>query len=156
MAVQPHALAPTSEPRMAQILEEERPKTYDERDFSWGEDVLSAWTAFGLFGGLVIVEGLVLWMALNFSGNNQPLTLVGAALLLGLGGFLPMIWGYTEIGLAFFGAAFTGVVVGTWADISSRSTDLAVVLGLLVVGVALFVTGIVESVKTSRVLSEEE
>jgi hypothetical protein len=108
MAVQPKVVAQTSEPRMSKILEELGPKTYDERKFAWGEDSLRAWRGLRMYGGLVLAEGLLLWMGPQGSVPDGPVTLGGAGLMLCLCGFLLMLLGYTELDRAFFGGGSVG------------------------------------------------
>ncbi len=141
---------------MAKILEEEGPKTYDERDFAFTEDSLRAWRGTGLYGGLVLVEGLVLWTLLQGSIHGGPVTLAAAGMLVCLCGFLPMLLGYTELGLAFFGAGISGVVIAAAAANSSSGTNLAVVVGVVIAGVVLLAVGVAESVKTYRGISKED
>ncbi len=141
---------------MAQILEEEGPKTYDQRDFADLEDSLRAWRSIGLYGGLVLVEGLLLWVILQGSLLGGPVTLAAVGMLVCLCGFLPMLLGYTELGLAFFGAGISAVVLGAAAANSSSDTNSAIVVGGLVAGVVLLAVGIARSVTTFRALSKDD
>jgi hypothetical protein len=156
MAGSGRAIAQTTVPRMVQILEEEGPKTYDTRDFVDLEDSLRAWRSIGLYGGLVLVEGLLLWTILQGSVHGGPVTLAAAGMLVCLCGFLPMLLGYTELGLAFFGAGISAVVIGAAAANSSSGTNSAIVVGVLVAGVVLLAVGVARSVMTYRVLSKDE
>jgi len=141
---------------MAKILEEEGPKTYDERDFSWSEDPLRAWRGLGLYGGLILAEGLLLWMAVQGSLPGGPITMAGTGLLLCLCGFLPMLLGYTELGLALFAGGLSAVGIAAAAANSSSGTNLVIDLGVLVAGVVLLAVGVAESVKTYRAMPNDE
>ncbi len=166
-----HPIAQTSYPRDAQTKQEEGPKTYDDHDFSWTEDWLACWRAVALLGGLVFVEGLALWVTLttNYNPHFAGGGLFGLALLVGVCGIPASFLGASEVSMAFFGAASTGVVVAffspltvipagasLFADLGSYGADSAVVLGLLVAGVILLGLGTVESVTTYLTLSREE
>lgn len=170
MPYPPHPIAQTSYPRDAQTREEEGPKTYDDHDFGWTEDWLSRWKAIALFGGLVLVEGIVLWGTLSTDSN--PLFpgggLLVLAVLVGVCGIPATFLGASEVAMAFFGAAATGVGVAfacpltvlpagssVFADVASFGADSLVVLGVLVVGVVILGLGIAESVKAYRAFAEE-
>jgi hypothetical protein len=155
---------------MAEIREHGAPQTYGDRDFSWAEDSVRRWRAIALFGGLVFLDGVLLWELLITGESNPALTFAGVALLLGLLGGLPLLFlGYTEAALAFGGGAVVGFVVAvtfpltdlaggysTFANPGSLGTELAVVLGLQVVGAVLVTLGVVGSVKASRAISDSE
>jgi hypothetical protein len=160
----PHPIAQTSYPRDAQTKEEEGPKTFDDHDFSWEEDWLTRWRAIALFGGLVLVEGLVLWMTIPQGLGGG---LFGLSLLVGVCGIPASFLGASEVSMAFFGAAATGIAVwffspltavpagsSLFADIGSSGADSAVVLGLLLAGTLLLAVGVVESVRTYRALDD--
>ncbi len=162
--------APTSFPAMAEMREHGAPRTYGDRDLSWAEDSVRRWRAVALFGGLVFLDGVILWEILTSGQSSPGITFGGVALLLGLLGGLPFLFlGYTEAALAFGGGAVVGFVVAvsfpltdvaggysTFANPGSLGTELAVVLGLQVVGAFLVTLGVVESVKASRAISDEE
>ena len=156
MAGSGRAIAQTTVPRMVQILEEEGPKTYDTRDFVDLEDSLRAWRSIGLYGGLVLVEGLLLWTILQGSVHGGPVTLAAAGMLVCLCGFLPMLLGYTELGLALFGGGVSGVAIAAAAANSSSGTNRFLDLGVLAAGVVLLAVGIALSVKTYRAMPKDE
>ncbi len=146
------------------------PQTYGDRDFSWAEDSVRRWRAIALFGGLVLLDGVILWELLTTGESYPALTFAGVALLLGLLGGLPLLFlGYTEAALAFGGGALVGFVAAvsfpltdvaggysTFANPGSMGTEIAVVLGLQVAGAFLVILGVVESVKASRAISDQE
>ncbi len=141
---------------MAKILAEEGPKTYDERDFAWSEDALRAWSGVGFYGGLILAEGLLLWMAVQGSLPGGPITIAGTGLLLCLCGFLPMLLGYTELGLALFGGGISTVSIAAAAANSSSGTNRFLDMGVLVAGVVLLTVGVVQSVRTYRAVGPED
>jgi len=166
---------------MAEIKEQQGPKSFDSQDFSWAGDWLARWRAVGLYGGLVFVEGVVLWTSLSGgslisiwiqnsgSVTGPPTFLLGVAMLVVFLGFPVIALGYTEESLAFFGAGATGIAVSIGftftlvpagypllADPGPYGTDLGVALGLLVVGALLLAVGVVQSVRTYRTLPDEE
>ncbi|HEY1198624.1 MAG TPA: hypothetical protein VGG32_07855 [Thermoplasmata archaeon] len=169
-------VAVTSYPGMAQIRDQQDPKNYDEHAFTWIEDALSGWKALAVFGGLVLAQGALLWVFLtnlptvegSSSLPNPGLALAGAIGLLAILGGLPAIFlSYTEVGLAFFGAAAVGFAVGLISPLTELpagssvftvsgpfGADQAVVVGLLVAGALLLTVGVIESARASRTLSE--
>ncbi|MGP8159112.1 MAG: hypothetical protein ACLPWO_05865 [Thermoplasmata archaeon] len=162
--------APTSFPATAEMREHTASQSYGDRDFSWAEDTPRRWRAVALFGGLVFLDGVILWEILTSGQSSAELTFAGVTLLLGLLGGLPLAFlGYTEAALAFGGGAVVGLVVAasfpladvaggysTFANPGSLGPELAVVLGLQVAGAFLVTIGVVESVKVSRAISDEE
>ena len=165
-----HPIAQTSYPTDAKTKEAEGPKTYDDHDFSWTEDWLTRWRAIALFGGLILMEGLLLWVTLpmNYNPNFPGAGILWLAVLVGVCGLPASFLGASEVAMAFFGAAATGLVVGfcpltvitagssVFPASGSFGVDPAVVLGLLVAGGILLGVGIVESVKSYRALINEE
>ncbi|MCI4353686.1 MAG: hypothetical protein L3K14_09970 [Thermoplasmata archaeon] len=82
------------------------------------EDSVPRWRAVGLLGGLVTVEGLVLWGDLSGTSIGLPpapanpgIVRIGGAFLLSLGGVTTILVGFTEEGVAFFGAETIGIAV---------------------------------------------
>ncbi|MCI4348122.1 MAG: hypothetical protein L3J97_05830 [Thermoplasmata archaeon] len=162
-------VAPTSYPGMAEINAQEPPKTYDDRDFASVEDPIPRWRAVGVFGALILIDGIVLWLGIGGAGNSGApgpgnsgfvpffgvgFGLVAVAILQSLSGVAAIAYAFTEEGLAFFGAAATGVVVSfsfplaglpTGYPLLSNpgpyGTDLSVILGLLIAGGLLLTIG---------------
>ncbi len=164
----PHPIAQTSYPRDAQTKQDEGPKTFDDHDFSWEEDWLARWRAIALFGGLILGEGLLLWVTLpmNYNPNFPGEGILWFAVLAGVCGLPASFLGASEVSLAFFGAGVTGIVVGfspltviaagtsVFPASGSFGVDPAVVLGLLVAGVLLLAVGVVQSVRAYRSLDD--
>jgi len=174
-------VAPTSHPGLAEIKEQRGPTALDKGDSSWTGDWLARWKSVGLFGGLLLVEVVVLWFSLSGGSlvslwvqnsgpaSGPPPFFLGVAMFLGVLGF-PVVWlGYTEESLAFFCAAATGIAVSIGlpltivpagstllADPGSYGTDVGVALGFLIVGALLLAVGVVQSVRTYQRLFEEE
>jgi len=165
-----HPIAQTSYPTDAQTREEEGPKSYEDHDFSWDEDWLARFRAIALFGGLVLVEGIVLWQSLvmGFNPSFPGGLLLACALLLGVCGIPATYFEASEMAMAFFGAGATGIVVAfscagntipanfsPFPMSGNFGADAAFVLGLLVGGAVLLVLGVIESLKASRELDDD-
>jgi len=131
-----------------------------DRGFSWNEGLIHRWTAVALFGGLVFLEGLALWIILNGTiggpAPRLPVLVVGLAVLLALGGLAAIFLGFTWEGLAFLGAAVTGLAVTFSVPLTELpagyllftnpgpfGTDFAAILGLLVASAILLTVGVV-------------
>ncbi|MGA7476938.1 MAG: hypothetical protein WBW47_06965 [Thermoplasmata archaeon] len=166
-------VAVTSYPGMAKIRDDQDAKNFDEHEFTEFEDTLSAWKALALFGGLVLVEGVLLWVFLTnlptpmgYGPPSPGIVLAGWVGLFAILGGLPAIFfSYTEVGLAIFAAGGVGLVAGlvfpltelpAGASVFAQpvfGADQAAVLGLLVAGAFLLALGVIKSVKISRALS---
>jgi hypothetical protein len=167
-------VAITSYPGMAAMREAEGPKTHNDADFTWMEDPLLGWEAVAVFGGLLVCEGLVLRWALTQSTyyfvpvfNGGPF--IGFSALLYLGCLPAAFWGYTELALGFAGAASAGVAIGVFCPLPAIPpgyplvavpgpylTDFLLILGLLGVGAAILVLGVVQSIRANRTISEDD
>jgi len=156
MAVQPKALAITSEPSIAKSLEVDGAKSYDDRDFPWAENSLRAWRGLALYGGIVVGMGLLLWVILQGWLSGNPWSLVGVGMLVVLCGFLPMLNGYTELGLACFFGGITGAFLGGIVATGSSGTNLVVAVGILAAAAVALLTGVAGSVRSYRVLARDE
>jgi hypothetical protein len=162
-------IAETSYPGMAKIRAQEGPITYEDRDFSWAEDALMGWRAAGLFGALVLGEGLLFWLGLADYGANPGSPVLAAAVFLGMGSAGVAFFAYTEAALAMICAAILGAVLALFypfttnpgastlfTDPGAAPSDVILVLALLVVGAILLGVAVFRSVKISRALDAED
>jgi hypothetical protein len=169
----PRVIAETSYPSAAKDEAEKGPRTSDDRDSSWDEDLLAAWEAVALFGGLLLLEGGAIWVVLtrgDGAGQIPPgYSLVALGVLLVFAGFVPMFRGYTEMAWAIYASALVGMVVGLTGVLAfppaghgpfgpsgAMGRDTAVVLGLLAVGAGTLALGVFRSATVNRRLNREE
>jgi hypothetical protein len=167
-------IAPTSFPGMPEINSEQAEKTYENADFGWDVDWPPICRAVALYGCLLILIGIVQWMALTgVTGLNPSFTARLAPFAVGvfmvIGGVTAEFLDFTEEALALIGGAATAMAMAftfTFTQIPSGyplltnpgpyGTDFAVVLSLLVVGAASLVVGLIQSIGTFRASSRDE
>lgn len=165
-------IASTSYPGIAQVRAAEGAKTHDDQDFGWEEDALFGWRAITVFGGLVIVEALLVWLGVSnygYSNGGFPWAPVfAAAVFLAMGSVPVVLLSYTEAGLAMLGASLIGFCVtilvplnyqpGTTTLFTSGSAlapDLITFVVLLAAGVVLLSVGMARSLRVARELGDE-
>lgn len=94
----------TAYPGMAEVRERTGRRTFLYIDFSWMEDVLAAWRGVAVFGGLLFVEGCLVWLgAVGYGGFTQA-PLIAATIFLIFGCALVAFLGYAEASLALVAA----------------------------------------------------
>ncbi|HYA71414.1 MAG TPA: hypothetical protein VEH28_08645 [Thermoplasmata archaeon] len=160
----------TAYPGMAEMRAKAGGRTFQYLDFAWLEDVVAAWRAVALLGGLLFVEGLIFWLGAVGYGDTAPIAaLIAAAAFLLFGCAVVAFLGYAEASLAMVAAL--GVTIGLvvfdpplpissaaslFNDPSARVPDLYTVLILWTLGAVLLVVGVVQAVVDSRKLDRDE
>jgi len=152
---------------MAEVQAAEGPKTYDDQDFGWMEDTLYGWRAIAVLGGLLLLQGLLIWFGVAaYSDPNGPL--VGISIFLIAGSVAVVFFSYTEAALAMMGSAALGLCVALIVPLDSNPgagslftnaanhlVDFVAFLAFVSIGVVLLATGIVQARKVSRTLDAD-
>jgi hypothetical protein len=153
-------IAPESYGGMAEIEAQQGAKTGDEHEVTWEEDTVYAWKAVALFGGLLLVESLLLFAQATAPGGTAGIGIHFAFVsgLLFVAATPVAIWGYSEAALSFIGAAAVGVVLGLAYPFSGTSleSEFVLVLGLAGAGLALLLAGLVRSFQVSDRIDADE
>lgn len=161
-------VADTSYPTAAQTSGEPGSQTWMKFDFFWAEDALFAWRGVAAFGALLFLTGLVYWSAASGYGVWTMGPFVSLIVLSLFASAFVAFLGFTEVTLALFGTAgIAGALAvwdpptllpsagALWTDSAAVVPDLETVLVLWVVGVAVLVVGVVQSVRTARALDDD-
>lgn len=150
-------LAETSVPALTEADRAGRLTRADLRSLSWDEDSVTRWRSLGLFGALVLAEGLWFgWVepsGASFLGWVVALLFVTVLLAAARGD--EYTWGC----LGAAGVAVVVAVLTPWAPgpsprfldgVAPANGPAAVELGLIAVGVALLLAGALRSVVLGR------
>jgi len=159
MAGWPRIVSDSSYDGAAQLREQQPAKRWTDSDFGWSENAVYAWRGVALFGGLLVLEGLLSWLWAAYYGG-LPGTLLLALVLFGVASAVAALWSYTEAALALLGAMVVAAVLvfvarpstfpglgAVFSDWSAFTSDLATFVGLWVAGGILLGIGAFRAVK---------
>jgi hypothetical protein len=154
---------------MAEVRERSPAKAWSNYDYGWTDDPVAAWRAVGLYGGVLISEGFLIWLATVGYEGALLLTLV----VLILAGMFAAFRDYGEYSIALFagaatlvGLTFYNIVVSPltvlpspsalFANWSANTSDVSTVLALWVAGATLLSIGTVAALRAARLDDDRE
>ncbi|MFZ0831380.1 MAG: hypothetical protein WCB18_01320 [Thermoplasmata archaeon] len=163
-----HPIATTSDTEPDDKARQQGPKTYVDSDFADAEDAIPWWRSLTVAGGLLFLDGYILWwlvFGVGVGTNTATLSVaLGGAFAIALVGLAVAAIGFGAESLAFFAAGILGValtlaVTGSGNPAGgplSVGADLILLIGVFVAGCALIVVGLVRLTKLYRMLAAEE
>ena len=161
-------VASASDPGRAENEKQLGPKTYLGADFSNEEDAIPRWRAIGLFGALVVIEGVLLWTNVGGlpRGSTAPLPpdFFAVAAIAIFAGVVAAAVGFAAECVALIGGGVLWIVLSFASAVSESpgnpppmvGTDLSIYLGVVAVGAFLAGVGIVGSLMLHRAIAREE
>jgi hypothetical protein len=155
-------------PTASDAPQEEGPKNWASKGFLWDENALFAWRGLAVFGGLLIVMGMLVWLGATGYDGFPLGPLVAMIAFCFLGSMFVAFLGRTEVALALIGAVVVGVVIAIFdppsllpspglliTNPSAAESNRNTVLALWIVGAALLAIGGTLAVRISRAIDDE-